>query len=400
MKISRLKSKLKLFYAHFIIPKKDWHRPKKSQVLIYDKSGADLILPYLTKYSYIIMPVRGESINLHCLLRAVFKLKFWQGKIINAHQEAFIETVSPKVIITFIDNNVAFYELSKRFPSIKTIFIQNGTRGVSGDVFDGLVNSNNYFVDFMLVHGLAIGRHYLKYVSGKFIPIGSLKNNTFNNFNSAIKNDILFISQWHSRPLLGDVFYIENDGTQINWDVFFEAEIKVLRFLDKWCLENNRRLKICGRGEEKHGPEKEFYSRHLNRCKWKYLPRIDSYSSYKLIDEAALIVFIDSTLGYESIARGKKAAVFSCRGLSIDSNAANFGWPENLPSNGPFWTNDQDETQFRRVMDYINTVSDENWKKNRERYAGKLMEFDPGNTRFVALLKQLLPRLENHNYVN
>ena len=46
-------------------------------------------------------------------------------------------------------------------------------------------------------------------------------------------------------------------------------------------------------------------------------------------------------------------------------------------------------------MDYLNTVSDENWKQTRQQYANDLMEFDPGNTRFIALLDQLLPKTDN-----
>jgi surface carbohydrate biosynthesis protein len=48
-------------------------------------------------------------------------------------------------------------------------------------------------------------------------------------------------------------------------------------------------------------------------------------------------------------------------------------------------------------MDYLNTVSDENWKQTRQQYASELMEFDPDNTRFVALLDQLLPRTDSQS---
>lgn len=392
MKVSRLKLKLKLFYTIFIKPPKEWQLPKKAEVLIYDACGAEALMLYLKKYSVTTMAVRGESINAQCLLRAMLKLNFWKGKPIDAYVEAFIHAVSPKVIITFIDNNWAFYEISKRFLNIKTIFIQNGFRGESGDIFDSLVKSDKYHVDYMLVHGTAIGNYYLNYVSGRSIPIGSLKNNAVGKRNSAKKDNVLFISQWHSEPEGGAAFYIEADGTPIYWKVFFGAEVKALEFLDKWCAENNKRLQICGREKDNDGPEKGFYVDRLNNCEWEYIPRTDNYSSYKLIDDAQIVVFIDSTLGYESIGRGKKTAAFSCRGSSISSDAANFGWPAGLPGNGPFWTNDQDETQFQRIMNYLNTISDEAWEQTRQIYANEVMEFDPGNTRFVALLDQLLPR--------
>ena len=109
MNINRLKSKLKLFYTIFIESPKEWKLPKKCEVLIYDACGAEVLAPYLTKYSVVTMAVRGEAINVPCLLRAALTFNFWKGKPLNAYVEKFIQAVSPKVVITFIDNNYNFY---------------------------------------------------------------------------------------------------------------------------------------------------------------------------------------------------------------------------------------------------------------------------------------------------
>ena len=166
----------------------------------------------------------------------------------------------------------------------------------------------------------------------------------------------------------------------------------MLEFLDKWCAENNKILEICGRGKDKDGPERDFYADQLNNCEWQFKPITDNFSSYKLIDDAEIVVCIDSTLGYESIGRGKKTAIFSCRGRSIHSVATNFGWPADLPNNGLFWTNNQSEMEFQRVMDYLSSVNSEDWRQTCQLYASELMEFDPGNTRFINLLDQLLTK--------
>ena len=62
MKINRLKSKLKLFYTIFIAPPKEWHLPKKSEVLIYDACGAEALAPYLTKYKGILQERKFKKI--------------------------------------------------------------------------------------------------------------------------------------------------------------------------------------------------------------------------------------------------------------------------------------------------------------------------------------------------
>lgn len=349
-------------------------------------------MPYLTGYSVEILPVRGESVNVSCLLRAILKLSFWRGRPLQAYTDAYIQVVSPTVILTYIDNDTAFYSISNRFPNIRTIFLQNGTRGESGDVFGSLVQSNNYRVDYMLVHGVAIGKHYQKFILGETIVVGSLKNNRDRKSSDVVPRSILFISQYHDKPKNNEPCWVERDGTPIYWDQFFAAERRVLSFLSKWCVENDKLLWICGRGDNKDGTEKDFYTEQLKGCMWKYIPRSDSKSSYKQIDSAELVVFIDSTLGYEAICRGKKTASFSCRGSSLNSPATKFGWPAVMSDNGPFWTNKPNEKDFRRIMDYLETVSDEEWEKTRKFYANDLMEFDAGNTRFIALLDQLLQK--------
>jgi len=400
MNLSRLKSKLRLFYNTFIASPKQWRFPRKSEILIYDACGAETMAPYLTGYSVEILPLRGELVNIPCLLRAILKLSFWKIKPIQAYTEVFIKIVSPKLVITFIDNNVGFYTISNRFPDIKTIFLQNGTRGEKGDIFDGLIRSYDYHVDYMLVHGAAIGRHYSKYISGEVIAIGSLKNNASKKSSDIAVGAIVFISQYHDKPEGNAPFWVEPDGTPVYWDNFFAVESEVLNFLCRWCLENRKLLRICGRGLDNDGCEKRFYAANLKSSEWEYIPRSDSNSSYKLVDESEIVVFIDSTLGYEAIGRGKKAAGFSWRGASLSCPSARFGWPGDFPDNGPFWTNVADERQLRRVMDYLNTVSDEEWEKTRQLYANELMKFDAANTHFTALLDQLLPISGKFNYAH
>lgn len=357
--------------------------------------GSKYLSTYLTEYSVEIIPLRGEFVNIPCLLRAIVGLSFWKGKPIQAYADAFIRFAEPSILITFIDNNVNFYTISHRFPSIKTIFFQNGTRSEVGDVFESLPTSNKYHVDYMLVHGSAIGKYYQKFISGLTIEVGSLKSNEIMKSVDVVPQSILFISQYFDKPENNEPFITNPDKPPIYWDQFFSAEMHVLKFLDTWCVKNDKQLWICGRGFNEKGQEKNFYSEHLKKCSWEYFPRTDLYNSYRLVNSAEIVVFIDSTLGYESIGRGKKTASFSCRGSSLNNEATKFGWPANLPDSGPFWTSDADDREFQRVMDYLDTASADEWEKTRQFYASELMEYNAKNTRFVALLDQLLSKSEN-----
>lgn len=390
MVFSNLKSKLRIFYAIFILPPKKWKLPRRSEVIVYDASGMEVLASYLAGYRVEIIPIRGEYVNLPCLFLASLKLKFWKGNPIQAYADVFIQLVSPKVILTFIDNNVEFYTISKRFPQIKTIFIQNGLRSELGDIFGYLTKSEDFHVDYMLVHGDAVGRHYQKFITGESISMGSLKNNKIERSIGEKCSEILFISQYHDKPVGDAPFWVEHDGRKIYWSQFFEADTQVLKLLGKWCVENNKDLIVCGRSHENEGQEKNYFAELLDGNSWEFIPKSDKYDSYALLDSAEIVVTVDSTLGYEAMGRGNKTAIFSCRGASLKNEATKFGWPAKFPENGPFWTNDIDEVQIRRVMNYLNTVSENEWQQTRLTYSSEIMGFDLGNTRLTALLDRVI----------
>ena len=381
----------------FIASPKKWQLPKKNEVLIYDACGEEALAPYLTKYSVTTMNLRGEEMNLPCLLRAMLKLEFWKDSLLNAYSKAYIQAVSPKVVITRIDNNVRFYEVSKSFSSTKTIMLQNGIRDKWLDAHAG---EYKYHVDYMLVFGSSIGKYYSAHISGEVLPVGSLKNNAVSNSNGVAGDGVLFISEYRAAPKNNEPIDFNEQGEPVYHDQYYSDEVIILKFLSKWCTKNKKHLKIAAVSPEKIGPEFDFFSIILKGCAWEYMPRTGQYSSYKLADSAEIVVTITSTLSEELIARGKKTAVLNSRFSSILKVVNKFGWSADLPNNGPFWTNDQDETQFQRVMDYLNSVSDEDWEQTRQHYTTELMEFDPGNKRFVALLDQLLPRAESQTYAN
>jgi surface carbohydrate biosynthesis protein len=390
--LSRLKSRLKQLYVSLIVPPWCWKAPEKSDILIYDAEGSEELAYYLQGYSVAVFPKRGEVVYIVCLMRSALRLAFWQGAPAQSYLDSFIRAVAPKVILTFIDNDKSFYSISNRFPDLKTIFVQNGLRSEVGDVFGSLARSDKYHVDYMLVHGSAIGRHYQKFISGAAIAIGSIKNNRINPVTVNNDRAILYISQYHDKPETKGILGNESDGTLVTWDQFFAADVLALQFIRDWCVEHNKFLRICARGREQQGTEYDFFSSLLKGCQWEFVPRTDALGSYKMIDSAEMVVSIDSTLGYEAMGRGKKTACFSCRGWTLNNEATRFGWPAKLPENGPFWTNAADETEFRRILGYLNALRDEEWQKVWQPYSNDLMDFDAGNTRFISLLDRLLQK--------
>jgi len=351
--------------------------------------GSDLLSRYMKENSYSILEIRGESINIPSLLLALLKPKFWSGRAMSVYIDQYISFVRPEILITYIDNDIRFYTLSKKFPSVKTIFIQNGRRSELGDIFDLISPNSDYHVDYMFVFGEAIADKYSEYLTGLTIPIGSFKNNLIAKKADLVVNSVIFISSWGNKSQ-NSAFMTRESGKSIEWTEYFAVEKRVLDFLDRWCSSNNKILKICGRSIDLASDERDYYSAHLTKSEWEFLPRIDSEGIYHHIDSAELVTFIDSTSGLESLGRGKRTVAFSCRANVLDAPSESFGWPGELPPHGPFWTSELDDIEFDRIMDFATSSREEFWVDESNLYKRLLMQFDPNNSRFQSVLNSIL----------
>jgi surface carbohydrate biosynthesis protein len=241
----------------------------------------------------------------------------------------------------------------------------------------------------MLCFGNAIGDKYSEYIDGKYTAIGSLKNNMFERSTLPVKEkSILFVSQYRRKPV-SSAPMMHNMAEAIYWEQFFLPEVFFLPLLSAFCKRNGFQLQVCGCLDEAAEIEKNFYKELLGTDGWEFIPRNEKTISYHLVDTAAYVFMIDSTLGYEAMARGKKVAAFPVRGQVINSEACNFGWPAKVPETGPFWTNTMSENEFDRIMNYILNVNDEEWGNVLRTYISDLLIYDPGNSIFLKLMKQL-----------
>ena len=380
------------FLVLFWRAKKVWHKPKRARTLIYDRVGSEVLFEYINPEDVEILFLRGESISIYALLKCVFSLKLSRAN----YASKYISLVQPSVVITFVNNSYDFYTIKKTHPRLVTVFVQNGLSTDFGDIFGHFKNhpaNESYEVDYMLTFGTAVGKKYRQYIKGQAIPIGSIKNNLSQPGKEIEAGSLVYISQFRPQPSDPNAPYIFDGITPIFYEEFYEVERKLLAFLSRYCERENLRLRVCGQpqrpSDSLRPAEYQFFNSRIGNSNWEFIPSSSLYASYHVIDSAEYVVFLDSTLGYESLARGKKTGAFTIRGKRLSDASRNYGWPTDLPDNGPFWTNDADEREFERVMTYITNVSDEEWESDRLRYVPDLMEYDSGNTRFLNLMRKL-----------
>lgn len=360
--------------------------PRHKPVLLYFVTGADVIAPYFTSDEFQVLDLRESEVNLWVALRCLL------DRDLSAQNYAliYIKIVKPKLVITFIDNFPAFFQVKNHFPEITTVLIQNGVRVDPRDLFETASEasgSNKNCVDKMFVFGSAIGAIYAKYTDGEILPIGSFKNNLVPSTKSKTRT-VAYISTYRSGLARTTVIPDSLPGFPIQYGEIVDRREQTIIFLANFCKKNDLGLVIIGKDEEFEG-EKNYYRGLLKDFSWTISQRQTSTINYEVLDESEFAVFTSSTLGYESLARGKKTAAFLIDAEIIDSPSIKFGWPVSLSDEGKFWTNRLDEKRFTEILDYLVNASSDDWEKIRSETMREIINYDPGNSQFVAMVQAM-----------
>ena len=119
------------------------------------------------------------------------------------------------------------------------------------------------------------------------------------------------------------------------------------------------------------------------------MARKTSTSSYDSVDQAEIVVFTSSTLGYEALARGKKTAALMLDAELIGADALRFGWPKNFITEGKFWTHKLDKTRMYEILDFLRKVDDHEWRELLSQTIQDVINFDAGNSKFSDAIEEL-----------
>jgi surface carbohydrate biosynthesis protein len=363
-----------------------FNQPKQRDVLLFFKTGTEVISPYFKPNEFQVLDLRESEVNISIAIRCLLT-----GNL-NAENYArqFIKVAKPKLILTFIDNFPPFYLLKNEFSKIEVWLIQNGIRSERNDIFDLLksvsAGANNH-VDKMFVFGTAIGRKYLEFISGEIVIHGSFKNNLVQMLPSK-KDSVAYVSTFRPSQHLSTVLRESSPERPVTYGQIISRREKVILWLAKYCTEKQLQLTIVGKDENPQR-EESYYRSLLQNYKFEFVAREITSSSYEAIDKSEIVVFTSSTLGYESLARGKRTAALMLDAEIIGAEALRFGWPAELQDDGPFWTHQLNEARLREIMDFLRKVDDAEWDEIRKQTIKDVIVFDPDNSKFKESVNQI-----------
>jgi surface carbohydrate biosynthesis protein len=348
----------------------DFKLVKKERLLVFDTLSLELVSK-LKKFE--VLDVRYKVFNFWILLENFLQFKFTFRDYILT----FISKVNPKVVITFNDNYLLFFKLKTYFPKIKFIAVQNGYRHkLQLEDFKKFKNSK-LSVDYFFTFGKNSEIFYKKFLKcDNFIELGSFRNNNIKLKKSTEKKNILFISQFRYKNL--------------NKDDNFNFYSEIIIIINIFCMKKKIKLFVATASIKNYLEEKLFLFSKLPKKHNVYeIKKKKRYGNYSLINKFETIVFVDSTLGYEAIARNKKVIAISCR-KDKDKITSPFGFPTNKKKRGFFFTNFNSKKEILRVLNNVYSLPKIKWLKNYQEKLDRLMTFNKNNIKLQKTVVKLI----------
>jgi len=358
-------------FKYFRNTKRVWRRPPRASLLIIDRGTASPLDEMFAHHNPHIMEIRGESVNMFALLRALPKIHL--GAV--AYLEAYIDFVKPKLILSRTDNNHTLWQLKRR-PNVtyKVALIQNGWRLNNAQSLSSLNGLADYQVDNAFVFSEASRSVFSLVLDATFNECGSLRANNYERLT--LKNNVNCVALISSfRESKSENYFSATASLGVFANVLSSRKL----FLDIAGSEST---------EMGHTAEKKFYLASLTGCDWKIAKRISSFSSYDLVRETECVIVESSSLGYECLGMGMRVGFIAFRPQHRQDRR--FGKPLEFGEKGPFWTNDPSEEEIGRILDYLLSVSDEQWERDSGWIRDQLMVHDYGNTKIRAYVEGVL----------
>lgn len=380
------------FFLNIIFfSKKIYSRPKQKKILIVNGDHAEVIKKYLKTSETNVVSNRfargiekDAEIYLFILFTILIKLKF----SVKEYVRQFIKYSKPEVIITLIDNDIFFYELSSDFKG-KSIAIQNSYRSTQLDIFAKIkdLKNRNLKCNYLLTFNKHVGEFYKKFLDSEVVQIGSFRSNSINKNMSKKNYDILYVSSY--KGFDDNEFLIKEHN--VTWGDHNIGEEIIFGHLKKFIKKNkNIRLFVLGCKITSKVKEQKYWNQKLNGINFTFIPQDKKRNTYKIIDETKVLISIDSSLGYESIARGNKICVFSVRPDKYPTNSSKFGWPSKLKDKGFFWTNSLEYSEFERVVKNTYLITEEKYfqSKTKDIIPDQII-FDENNKVFQKIVNEI-----------
>lgn len=348
------------------------------------------------EFSVGCMPLITEEINVPVLLRSFLRLRFTRW----AYYDSFTRISGCKVVLVWHDTNIHAFVLHKTL-RVPVMCIQNGVRHNFGPATGlGFLSALRTLgprirpkVDDYWVFGDASRMVLEPFVTSSYNVHGSYRANEY----AAVRRvpstrgkakKIGFIASFPNVTEVpgGQILdnpepFLRRDHQMISYHQWFQMDARVCKAMVRVAREFALDCAIISKRTGNDTSEHRYFSLLKETSSVPVIGH-EKGDGYALADSFDYLVATDSTLGYEMLGLGSKVAFVSgrLRALGIESREMSFGWPLNLPENGPFWTTATSEEEITEFLRAFLQIHEEAWRSIRADVVPQLMMVDPGNS--------------------
>ena len=366
------------FFHIIIFAKYYFSGPKKNKILVYDSDGLRLFKRIFKNVNCGVLFIRGERIYLNLIFKAIIIKIIKNLSFTDSYKLLYFEKVQPNIILTFNDTNFSFFKIHNYYKKAKIVSVQNSYR--SNENNDFKKSTDKLYADHIFVFSRAFKKLYEKYINGKVIVLGSPISNSIKikKLKKKNKKKILFISQFSDRNINANFNFKHKKKNYL--ENYKKVDCKIANFLNNLFYRTKYEFFILGRYNPKINPkELNFFKENLDK-KFNYIPNQSIVKTYQELEGSELVVFVDSTLGYESLCRNCKVVSISFRSEFLKVNEIKFGWPENLKNKKKsFWTNKYSEKDIKKLIEKNLNISRRSWSKKNKATIEKIMTYNSNN---------------------
>jgi len=314
-------------------------------------------------------------------------------RIYEAYLLELLDEIGARVVLTFVDNSLAFQRLSRLDSKRLYLAVQNGTRTLScvrdsrtvipaslrtismtnfycfgeRDIF--LFRKHEHQIDNMLPIGSLVGGYYKSMIS---------------NGQQPKKYDLCLISQWHSH------FFEDDQGRAFPSDSakrIGRAITALIEFLQRLISETKLSMIVCLRNSDDAGERRYFEARFNGSATITGGTAGRDFSTYRASEESKLTLALNSTVLAEVIAWGEKT--LWCNIVEDEHY--------EMPELGISYFCGRDYDAFRRrVVDLIDMPA-ETYREMTADAARFINNFDPKTPPHAIIRKALLEALAPSN---
>lgn len=363
-----------------------WRAPRPTEILVFDSEMAELLETFLQSKAHHVLHQRSKGLNIPILLRSLR-----HGISLDGYVRTYVRAVRPKLILSLLDNDPALYKVKQYLPQARVVAIQNGWRGFTNDIFgSGFEAKDGLACDEILVFGPAVGREFEKIIDGRAVSIGSFKNNLIPIVRHPESKTIALVSTLRGKVDLDETVQVAGTDRSVRYAEIFERRLQLATYCHDFCTREGFHLRILGKDPEV-GREFAMYAERLGQPgdTWSFTPRSSLLANYPELDKARAVVSSSSSLGYEALGRGCRAAFFMIDHEVLNDVGTNFGWPLRLPERGNFWSHHLSKEEVERVLTHVVKSSDSEWRSSSEEITSELISFEEGNTTLRKIIDSI-----------